>query len=729
MRDNFVRFANNKLRDFGQALINLFIFLPYFFSITALLKTLFYPWKNLVSVKKTPGFSFSELANRFLFNLISRTIGFVMRISIVLFYFVFQAVLMIALPFVALGYFLFLPLMYLEYLFQKTPLELKEAAKKKFIQDHNLDPANHALVADWFEDYYQNHVFRSKWWELKNLMETPPLARDWSAGFTPTIDQYTTDLATPAYLHHIKNIVDRNEEISEIERNLSKNMESNVIIVGEEGVGKRTIIDALAKKIYLGKTSPQLMYKRILKLNMEKVFAEFSDRSKRESFFEDLLSEAANAHNIMLSIDDFEKYVDQASLFKKYAGGPNLQIIGVTSPYSFQKDIFSNDKIARLFQKIEVHEVEKDEALKILLDASYEFETYHQVILPYETISDAVDKSEFYMTYIPFPEKAVDLLDAACVYAKSRNMKTVTPEIIKETLSEKTHVPALVTSEIKTKLLSLEKNLNEQVIQQTQAVNELSSGLKRSFLLMGKRKKPLATFLFLGPTGVGKTETAKAVAKTFFGDDKLIRFDMSLYQSKNDIPKLVGDPLFSQPGLLSAAVREKPYGVLLLDEIEKANPDLLNIFLTLLDEGYFFDGTGHRVDCKNLLIIATSNAGSDAMFKDAGIDIVNYLVEAKIFSPEFINRFDAVIGYEPLTRQSIEILARKMVKKISEDVSKLYKINVKVGEDTIYKLSTKGYDPRFGARNLERALRGGIENVISEKLLSGEVKEGEMMQI
>lgn len=729
MRDNFVRFTNNKLRDFGQALINLFIFLPYFFSITALLKTLFYPWKNLVSVKKTPGFSFSELANRFLFNLISRTIGFVMRISIVLFYFVFQAVLMIALPFVALGYFLFLPLMYLEYLFQKTPLEIKEAAKKKFIQDHNLDPANHGLVADWFEDYYQNHVFRSKWWEIKNLMETPPLARDWSAGFTPTIDQYTTDLATPTYLHHIKNIVDRNEEISEIERNLSKNMESNVIIVGEEGVGKRTIIDALAKKIYLGKTTPQLMYKRILKLNMEKVFAEFSDRSKRESFFEDLLSEAANAHNIMLFIDDFEKYVDQASLFKKYADGPNLQIIGVTSPYSFQKDIFSNDKIARLFQKIEVHEVEKDEALRILLDASYEFETYHQVILPYETISDAVDKSEFYMTYIPFPEKAVDLLDAACVYAKSRNMKTVTPEIIKETLSEKTHVPALVTSEMKTKLLSLEKNLNEQVIQQTQAVNELSSGLKRSFLLMGKRKKPLATFLFLGPTGVGKTETAKAVAKTFFGDDKLIRFDMSLYQSKNDIPKLIGDPLFSQPGLLSAAIREKPYGVLLLDEIEKANPDLLNIFLTLLDEGYFFDGTGHRVDCKNLLIIATSNAGSDAMFKDTGIDIVNYLVEAKIFSPEFINRFDAVIGYEPLTRQSIEILARKMVKKISEDVSKLYKVNVKVGEDTIYRLSTKGYDPRFGARNLERALRGGIENVISEKLLSGEVKEGEMMQI
>lgn len=233
--------------------------------------------------------------------------------------------------------------------------------------------------------------------------------------------------------------------------------------------------------------------------------------------------------------------------------------------------------------------------------------------------------------------------------------------------------------------------------------------------------------MFLGPTGVGKTETAKVIAGIFFGKEQLLRFDMSLYQSKSDIPKLLGDPTFSQPGLLSAAIREKPYGVLLLDEIEKADPDLLNIFLTVIDEGYFTDGSGHRVDCKNLLIIATSNAGSDVLYDKSDTDIIDYLVEKKIFSPEFLNRFDGIISYEPLTKQSIALMARKMVEKISSDVMSIYKVDIKVSEETLAKLVEKGYDPRFGARNLERAIRDEIEDKISKSLLSGHVKEGGML--
>ncbi len=727
MRKNFIQFGNDKLKDFGQATINLFIFLPYFFSVAALSKTLFMPWKNLVATKKSVGFSMDEFFNRFVFNFISRVIGFAMRSSIIVFYFLFQAAFMLGLPLVALAYFILLPLMYAEYLFQKTPEEIKEVEKNKFIESHSLKAESLEAVTSWFETHYKNHLYRERWWELKNLFETPPLARDWSSGFTPTIDLYTIDLATPGYLHHIKNIIGRENEISEMERALSKNLESNVIVSGDEGVGKHTVIDALARKIYLGRTTTQLMYKRILKLNMEKLLSEFSDPLKRGAFFEDILEEAVNAGNIILFIDDFEKYLEYASLFQKYASGDDLQIIGVTTPYAYERFIFQNDKIKRLFQKIEVREVKKEDALKILMESSYVFENYHKVIIPYETVALTVEKSEFYLTYIPFPEKAADLLDAACVYAKSKNLVKVTPDIVDRVLTEKTHVPTMVTSEMKDKLLNMESRLAEKIIQQSNALNKLSSALRRAFLLIGKRKKPLATFMFLGPTGVGKTETAKVIAGIFFGKEQLLRFDMSLYQSKSDIPKLLGDPTFSQPGLLSAAIREKPYGVLLLDEIEKADPDLLNIFLTVIDEGYFTDGSGHRVDCKNLLIIATSNAGSDVLYDKSDTDIIDYLVEKKIFSPEFLNRFDGIISYEPLTKQSIALMARKMVEKISSDVMSIYKVDIKVSEETLAKLVEKGYDPRFGARNLERAIRDEIEDKISKSLLSGHVKEGGML--
>lgn len=729
MRKGFIPFANDRLRDFGQAVINLFIFLPYFFSVPALMKTLFRPWKNLVPEKKQVGFSLSDWFSRFVFNLISRGIGFVMRTSVISFYFLFQSIYMIGLPLIALAYFIFIPLMYFEYLFQKTEDERKKIDKKKFLEAHLLKEENLKEVEAWFENHYANHLYRARWFELRNLLETPPLARDWSSGFTPTIDQYTIDLATHSYLHHIKNIVGRTHELKEMERALSKNVESNVMLVGEEGVGKHTVVDAFARRIYLGKTAPHLMYKRILKLNMDKVMSEYADDAKREAFLEDLLDEARKAGNIILFIDDFEKHLSHAALFQKFSSTSELQIIAITAPFPYEKDIFQNEKIKRLFQKIDVTEVKKEEALKILLDTSYSFESFHGVTIPYETLVTVIEKSEFYLTYIPFPEKAVDLLDASCVYVKSKMQSVVTPEDVDMVLTEKTHIPTMVTQDMKEKLLNLEGRLKEKVIQQTNAIEKLSSSLRRSFLLIGKRKKPLATMLFLGPTGVGKTETAKAVSEIFFGKEKLLRFDMSLYQSKSDIPKLIGNETFSSPGLLSASVREHPYGVLLLDEIEKADHDLLNIFLTIFDEGYFTDGTGHRVDCKNLLIVATSNAASSVIFKDKEINIVDYLVENQIFTPEFLNRFDGVIAYEPLSRESLYSLARKMIEKIATDVKALYKVNIKVGEGTLRQLVDRGYDPRFGARNLERVIRDEVEDKISKLILKGETKSEETISL
>jgi len=717
MRKNFWQYYWDSLHNFGEAIINIFIFLPYFFSVSTLLKTLFHPWKNLIIKKTFIGFSLADWANRFAFNLISCSMGVVMRISIISFYFILQTIFMFVLPFVALSFFLFTPFFYLFSLTQKTSQEKKDIFKKKFIETHLLIEENRFFVENWFEEYYKQHLRKTTWWKLKNLFSYPPLARDWAVGYTPILDQYSTDLATSSYLHHIKNIIDREKEITEVEQILTKSNESNVVIVGEEGVGKHTIIDALAKKIYLGKTNIHLMYRRILKLNMERVL--------KEKNFEDLLEEAQQAKNIILFIDNFDKYINLSISLEKYAKSNLIQIIGTTTPFDYQSFIFPNEKINQMFSKVDVYEVTDEEAENILLESVFTFENHNKVSIFYETVKEVIEKSKFYLTYIPFPEKAVDLLDQACVYAVSNSPKTkdtpkVTPDTINQVLTEKIHIPITITKQMKEKLLNLELILSSRIIQQDEAIKKLSSALRRSFLLIGKRKKPLASFLFLGPTGVGKTETAKAIASVFFTDSTdstdsttnkfLLRFDMSEFQSKYDIPKLIGDS--TNPGLLTQTIREQSYGVLLLDEIEKADKDLINIFLTIVDEGYFIDGKGKRVDCKNLVIIATSNAQNE-----------------NTFSPELLNRFDGVIAYQPLNKVSIHILAKKMIEKISLDIFKIYKVKIFVSEKTINFVSKKGFDSRFGARNLERTIRDEIEDKISKLIFQDKAKSGETINL
>jgi len=733
---------------FFSALVNFFIFFPYFFSVKNLLKTLFSPWKNLVAKKQGVGFSFQEWVNRLFFNLISCGIGFFARMSLLIFYFFLTITYILSLPFIIIFFFIFyLPFKIIIFPFLEKEEAKKQKLKEKFLKTHLLYEKNKSLVEAWFEDYYQRHFEKKRWWELSNLFSYPPLARDWTAGYTPTLDQYSINLCDPAYINFRLSIVDRQKEIDQIERILSKSNFANVIIVGEEGVGKHTIVDALAKKIYEGKINPTLAYKRVLKLNMEKILSTFTDEKKRENFLEELFDEAAAAKNVILLIDNIDRYlafsegkIDLTTTIEKFAKTDAIQFIGITEPFSYQKFIYPNEKITHLFEKVDVYEVSIEEAEKIILENFEILEKRHRVFFPYETIKNAINKANFYITNIPFPEKAINLLDLAAVFQRKKlgllekQWAIVLPETIDEVLQEKTHIPTTITPALSEKLLNLEKILSSQIIQQEEAINKLAQAIRRSFLVLGKRKKPLASFLFLGPTGVGKTETAKTLAKLFFGSEKyLLRFDMSLYQRKEDIANLIGSIETGNPGLLTKTIREQPYGVLLLDELEKANKDLINIFLTLLDEGYFTDGFGKKVDGKNLVIIATSNAGADILYseknlKDFSIFIDN-LIARGFFSPEFINRFDGVVVFKPLTNQSILDLAKKKVEKIKQDIFQLYRIKVIINENFLKKIVEENYNERFGARNLERILREKVEDKLAKIILAKRPKEEEVIEI
>ena len=362
--------------SFLEALLNIGIFLPYFFSVRALLKTLFDPWKNLTAHRVERGFSFQDWMNQFGFNMVSRGMGFIMRSTLLLTYLFVQVLYTLFLPLIFAIYFILLPFLFFREINSKSADEIKSTLKDRFIHEHMLNKDNYQEVEKWFEALYAKYYSNREWWKLANLQSYPPLARDWAVGYTPTLDDFTQELTDPIFQAGMKHVVARQTEIAQIERTLSKSENANVLLVGEEGVGRRTVIDALSKKIYEGKINPLLVYKRVLRVNMEKILTQYIEQKQREEFFEELLAEAAAARNVIIIIDNIDKYVthgedrvDLSTALTKFAKS-SVQIIGLTTPFLYEKYISPNEPVSREFTKIDIAEVNKEEAFEILLDSA-----------------------------------------------------------------------------------------------------------------------------------------------------------------------------------------------------------------------------------------------------------------------------------------------------------------------------------------------------------------------
>jgi hypothetical protein len=284
-------FFHSAIQNFFEAVFNFFVFLPYFFSVTTLLKTLFAPWKNITVKKTIKRLSLSDIFNRFSYNLVSRGMGFFMRFSMITFYVILQTVYFVSLIVIVPLFIISIPLLYMWFLFEDSQEEKKNRFIAGFVKNHLLKQENAVYVTSWAGKLYDQQYKKSQWWKLSYLFSIPPLARDWAVGYTPQLDNYTTDLTSAEYQGHIKHIVGRVHEVSLIEQTLSRTEEGNVLIVGEEGVGKHAVLDAFTKRVYEGRINQLLAYKRILKVNMEKILTEFTDQKQREEFFNELLQE------------------------------------------------------------------------------------------------------------------------------------------------------------------------------------------------------------------------------------------------------------------------------------------------------------------------------------------------------------------------------------------------------------------------------------------------------
>lgn len=637
---------------------------------------------------------------------------------------------------------------------------------------------------------------------------------------TPALDQFSRDLTEQAKRGEIDPVIGRENEIQRVIQILSRRTKNNPCLIGEPGVGKTAIVEALATRIANEDVPDNVKKLRVLMLDLSGMVAGSKYRGEFEERIKRILAEVRREGNILLFIDEIhtiigaggaEGALDAANIIKPALARGELQVIGATTIAEFRKYFEKDAALERRFQPVTVEEPTEEEAIAITNGLKEKYEEHHHLKYTDGAVIAAVKMSERYINDRFLPDKAIDLLDEAGsrvslkgfvrpekleeieselsalesekekfiaaekmaqageVLRKQRALReeytklkkkwdssrkakklVVTENDIAEVVSSWTKIPVKKLSESEGhRLVKLEKILHERVVGQTEAVAAVAKAVRRGRVGLKDPKRPTGSFLFLGPTGVGKTELSKALAEAVFGDENsIIRVDMSEYMEKHSVSKIIGSPPgyvgFEEGGQLSEKVRRNPYSVVLFDEIEKAHPDVFNVLLQVLDDGRITDAQGRTVDFKNTIIIMTSNAGASRIMepKRLGFGAVeddkadyeamksNVMEELKqMFKPEFLNRIDDIIVFHALKKDDIAKIIGIMLKEIDKRIYEQMGITLNVTPSAKKYLVDSGYDKKYGARPLRRALVNKVEDPLAEEILAGNIKAGDKVNV
>ncbi len=563
--------------------------------------------------------------------------------------------------------------------------------------------------------------------------------------------KYTTDLIQRAKDGRIDPLIGRKSELMRTIQVLSRRRKNNPIFVGEPGVGKTALADGLALSIIHGEVPKALEHARIFALDMGSLLAGTKYRGDFESRLKGVISDLKAIPGAILVIDEIHTLVgagstsggsmDASNLLKPVLASGELRCIGSTT-YEEYRNHFEKDRaLSRRFQKIDIKEPSPDETLEILKGLAPHYESHHGVRYGIGALKAAVDLSTRFLNDRFLPDKAIDVLDEAGA-ARSlrkgfRKGAAVTPADIEDVIARMAQIPSQrVSSSDRERLRTLEQDLKARVFGQDEAVSMVVRAILRGRAGLSRGKRPVGSFLFYGPTGVGKTELAKSLADIL--GVNFLRFDMSEYMEKHAVSRLIGSPPgyvgFEQGGLLTDAIRKNPYSVLLLDEIEKAHPDLFNILLQVMDNATLTDNSGRQADFRNVVLIMTSNAGAYEMTTrdigfssaaSAGGEAAGKAKKAleRLFTPEFRNRLDAQVPFNSLSREVMLGIVNKFIAELSDALAKR-KVQLVVSDSALEHLAEKGFDPAFGARPLHRYIRANIEDALAAELLFGRLKQG-----
>ena len=573
---------------------------------------------------------------------------------------------------------------------------------------------------------------------------------------TRVLDQYSRDLTEMASGGGIDPVIGRGEEINRAVQILSRRTKNNPVFIGEPGVGKTAVAEGLAVRVATGQTPDNLRGKRIVSLDMPALLAGTKYRGDFEERVKSVLKDVKRAGDVILFIDELhtiigagsaEGAIDAANILKPALGRGEVQIIGATTPEEYRKHIGKDAALERRFQPVTVAEPTKEAASAMVDGLLGRLEEHHGVKIPRETVTAAIDLSVRYINDRFLPDKAIDLIDEAAARVRVEGLRReVTAEDIKAVVSLWTGVPVQsVSADENQRLRGLEDALKGRIVGQDKAVGAVARAIRRGRVGLGDPRRPVGSFLFLGPTGVGKTELCRALAENVYGsEDALIRLDMTEYMEKHTVSRLIGSPPgyvgYDEGGQLTEKVRRKPWSVVLFDEIEKAHEDVWSILLQVMDDGRLTDAQGRKTDFRNTIIVMTSNIGARAMteggrlgfeYREAGAEEkdMDEKVMAELrrtFKPEFLNRVDDTVVFRRLDRDDIAVIAGRMLEIVKKRFEGLgYKLEVTPEAKSI--LTAEGYDEKYGARPLRRAIQTDIEDAAAELLLSGAAVPGDTL--
>ncbi|HAL93255.1 MAG TPA: ATP-dependent Clp protease ATP-binding subunit ClpA, partial [Spirochaetaceae bacterium] len=570
-----------------------------------------------------------------------------------------------------------------------------------------------------------------------------------------TLERFATELTALAAAGKLEPVIGREAEIERTIQVLSRRLKNNPIHVGDAGVGKTAITEGLAQRIAAGNVPPKLKGYTIWSLDMGALLAGTKFRGDFEERVKKVIDLLLKKEKAILFIDEIHTIIgagavtgstlDASNLLKPALTSGKLRCIGSTTYDEYNK-IFEKDRaLSRRFQKIDIVEPTIPETVEILKGLRPKYEEYHNVQYSDETLEIAVKLAAQFITERKLPDKAIDVIDEAGALARIRADKEkdetdtatvdISPHDIEVVIAKIARIPErTVSSSEKDKLATLEDSLKQEVFGQDQAIEAVVKAVKRSRAGFRAPDKPIANFLFVGPTGVGKTELARQLSKHL--GITLHRFDMSEYQEKHTVSRLIGSPPgyvgYEEGGLLTDAIRKTPNAVVLLDEIEKAHPDIYNILLQIMDYATLTDNQGRKADFRNVILIMTSNAGA----RDIGKPLIGFgdqqvsssaLDEAveRAFSPEFRNRLDAVVHFNNLPMEIIERIVKKAVDEFAMQLAEK-NVTLKVEDEVIRYLAIKGYSREFGARNISRLVEDQIKTVFVDEVLFGKLEHGGM---
>jgi len=778
----------------------------HFFSFWILIKSLFLPWKRLTVVGEEKGFDIKKFFENLSFNIISSLIGAIVRLVLIVGCLLLAITyLLVSVPFFVVWLIVpFLGWGYYERDQKRSTIILGDLEKKirnnptvvgkiifesemgKFIRsrlekniDHLLlpieikpenlgdfDGSSLEKIITWLisknkdlggelqrlEMSEMDLILAAKWWDRRQMGWKIAEQEKWSLGrpgigwgllfgYTPKLDKYSENLSLKQ--NFATHLIGRENEVRRMEKVI--NGGKNILLVGDEGVGKMTVVYAFSEMAITGKLGRRLAFKKLISLDYQAAMSESGDRDVKKKLLGNLMKEAELAGNIILVMKDIFRITnaefegnDYSDVIEKSLEKGNLGIIAVAGRVEYERFLADDQRISKYFEVIEINQPNKDDALMILMQAIDQVEIKSKTRFSIQAVRQILDGSDRYITDIPFPEKILELMDQVVV-DETGSDNWVTVDDVNKTLSEKTGISiGRLTEGEREKLGNLEEIIEKELIGQRNAVDLIARSLRSRVAAVKDENKPIGSFLFLGPTGVGKTQTAKVLADVYYGSRKsILRFDMAEFVGREGMERLVGSVERNQPGILTTEIKNKPASLLLLDEIEKAPPEIFNLFLTMLDEGYINDAEGNKVICRHLFVVATSNAGAKFVRQQVanGIkgeelqkSVIDFIQKEGLFSPEFLNRFDGVVVFEPIEGENLVKIAELMLRDLQTNLLKK-NINVSFGEGLAKKVATDGFDIEFGARPMRRVVDLVLGDVLGRAIIENKILPGDKIEL